>query len=471
MTSLPVGGALGLALLLTLFAVATTVTNINGEWSPWSNMATPCTKSCGGGVNLKVRSCTNPSPQGSGQLCLKMDLVSRADKEWKSFDCNTQSCWGLVWGNWGNCSVHCGKGVRTRYSMCGTDVCNGTMAKSQSEPCNDWNKTACPSPCEDMTCPQFGVCQDKSTVQEPIAICVCTMGYEMNPDKTSCIRPPPTTPTPRPIPTLAPEQKVVATVISKSASTLIIIMVSITLGLFLFLRVFTTDRVIQMNMEIALLLAHILLILPGNVNKIPVACTVISILVHFFFTACFMFMLLEALHMYSLVAYVVKKDGMFSKAQNVLVGWGMAAFVVLVCMAFQLDNYGGDYHCWLRMDTPLVYGHFIPIIIIIILTFALIEAAGAVSYKPLTGMDRTQLLSAKISQRTNLIIMPLVFSHWMVGMLSEYEQNLPLYGTFSILNGVTGVAVFLLHSSNNQQVREKLRGCYRSMCKGSAVSR
>ena len=36
-------------------------------------------------------------------------------------------------------------------------------------------------------------------------------------------------------------------------------------------------------------------------------CRIISILIHFFFTACFMFMLLESLHMYSLVAYVVKK--------------------------------------------------------------------------------------------------------------------------------------------------------------------
>ncbi|XP_068212021.1 adhesion G-protein coupled receptor D1-like [Palaemon carinicauda] len=470
MTSLPVGRPLGLALLLTLFA-ATTPVDIDGAWSPWSSMATPCTKTCGGGVHLKVRSCTNPSPQGNGKLCLKMDSVSRADKEWRSFDCNMQSCWGLVWGEWGNCSVPCGKGMRTRVSMCGDDICTETMAKTQQEPCNDWNKTACPSPCDDMTCPQFGVCKDESTEKEPIAYCICTMGYEMNPDKSSCIRPPPTTPTPRPIPTLAPEQKVVATVISKSASTLIIIMVTITLALFLFLKVFTTDRVIQMNMEIALLLAHIMLILPGEATSYPAVCTTISILVHLFFTACFVFMLLEALHMYSLVAFIVKQDGMFTKLQNTLVGWGVALFVILICIAFQLDNYGGDYHCWLRMDTPLVYGQFMPIIILIVLTFALIEAAGAVNYKPLKGIDKAQLKSAKISQRTNLIIMPLVFSHWMVGILSEYEQNLPLYGTFSILNGVTGVAVFLLHSSNNEQVRAKLQGCYRSMCKGSSISR
>lgn len=73
------------------------------------------------------------------------------------------------------------------------------------------------------------------------------------------------------------------------------------------------------------------------------ACTVVSIFIHFFFTACFMFMLLEALHMYVFVAYVVKKRGMCSRVQYVMVGWGIAAFIVLFCMCFEFDNYGGRY--------------------------------------------------------------------------------------------------------------------------------
>ena len=36
---------------------------INGGWSPWSNVATPCNVTCGGGKMLRRRSCTNPTPQ------------------------------------------------------------------------------------------------------------------------------------------------------------------------------------------------------------------------------------------------------------------------------------------------------------------------------------------------------------------------------------------------------------------------
>ena len=45
---------------------------INGGWSPWSTVATPCIReingamvdvSCGGGKMIRRRSCTNPEPQ------------------------------------------------------------------------------------------------------------------------------------------------------------------------------------------------------------------------------------------------------------------------------------------------------------------------------------------------------------------------------------------------------------------------
>lgn len=83
--------------------------------------------------------------------------------------------------------------------------------------------------------------------------------------------PPPIPPTKRPIPTLAPVQRVIATVVSKTASTILIIFVSITLITFLLLRVFTPDRVIQMNMEIALLCAHIFLMFPPTTYENPVS--------------------------------------------------------------------------------------------------------------------------------------------------------------------------------------------------------
>ena len=54
--------------------------------------------------------------------------------------------------------------------------------------------------------------------------------------------------------------------------------------------------------------------------------------------------------MYGLVASVVKNSGMLATKQNIFIGWGIPAFIILFNMCFEYDNYGGTYHCWLQMD-------------------------------------------------------------------------------------------------------------------------
>merc|ERR1719507_2488242 len=47
-------------------------------------------------------------------------------------------------------------------------------------------------------------------------------------------------------------------------------------------------------------------------------------------------MFLESLHVYAQVAYVVKKNGLLSRRQNSLVGYGIPFGVILVSLAMNL---------------------------------------------------------------------------------------------------------------------------------------
>ncbi|XP_018009977.1 adhesion G-protein coupled receptor D1 [Hyalella azteca] len=170
-----------------------------------------------------------------------------------------------------------------------------------------------------------------------------------------------------------------------------------------------------------------------------------------------MFMMLESLHMYSLVGSVVKTDGMFTPAQNLLLGWGVPAFVVLFTMCFEFHNYGGVYHCWLQMDQGINWAQQCPIYALMIIMLTLTEAAGLSDYKQLNDVNSQQMMSAKFSQRTNLLLLPLVYFHWLLGVMSEYQQNLALYSIFSILNSVLGVLVMVFHCSNNEKVRNRMK--------------
>ena len=290
---------------------------------------------------------------------------------------------------------------------------------------NIWNHTNCPDPCLTYKCPKFAKCDTLlSTEEDPVIRCSCQMGTVMKADNSSCIVPPPTTPTPRPIPTLPAETKAVTGAVTRTASTVIIAFLSVTIFIFLIFKIFDPHRIIQMCEEIALLSAHICLFPTAYGKPVPVECRVLSILIHYFFTVAFTFFLLEALHMYSMVASVVKQRGLLSTKQNIVVGWGIPAFIILFNMCFEYESYGAEYHCWLAMDTGLLYGQYIPIVMMVVVSFTLIEAAGASDDFPaLKDADEVDRTTAKISQRTLLIILPLVFASYITGTIAEYEQQ------------------------------------------------
>ena len=64
--------------------------------------------------------------------------------------------------------------------------------------------------------------------------------------------------------------KEVTTIATKSASTILIAFILITLILFAILRIFDVARVIQMNMEISIVCAHGCLVLPSSTGAVEV---------------------------------------------------------------------------------------------------------------------------------------------------------------------------------------------------------
>ena len=64
---------------------------VNGGYTQWSNWLS-CSQTCGGGQQVRTRSCTSPSPANGGLTCLQQNLGTETDIQL----CNTQACSG----NW-----------------------------------------------------------------------------------------------------------------------------------------------------------------------------------------------------------------------------------------------------------------------------------------------------------------------------------------------------------------------------------
>uniref|UniRef100_A0A665VTB7 Hemicentin-1 n=1 Tax=Echeneis naucrates TaxID=173247 RepID=A0A665VTB7_ECHNA len=108
-----------------------------GSWLPWS----PCSETCGKGMQSRVRLCNNPPPSFDGPRCEGTDTQTQVCKE---RPCPVDGKWSS-WVSWGACSVSCGGGTRQRTRLCASPApqqggrqCEGNDVHidfCNSEPC------------------------------------------------------------------------------------------------------------------------------------------------------------------------------------------------------------------------------------------------------------------------------------------------------------------------------------------------
>uniref|UniRef100_A0A672N1G9 Semaphorin 5B n=1 Tax=Sinocyclocheilus grahami TaxID=75366 RepID=A0A672N1G9_SINGR len=90
---------------------------VKGAWSCWSSWS-QCSTSCGGGHNQRSRTCSNPSPAHSGDICIGLHTEEAL--------CNTHECeggWG-AWSEWAECNEE-GLQLRTRTCEISSASCQG----------------------------------------------------------------------------------------------------------------------------------------------------------------------------------------------------------------------------------------------------------------------------------------------------------------------------------------------------------
>ena len=118
---------------------------VDGGWSLWEAW-TECTITCGNpGIQSRLRSCSNPSPEHNGEDCLG-DTMEETNCP-GVVQCPIDGNWS-VWTQWGDCDASCGsEGHISRLRNCNSPApqfngleCEGEALEENSCP----NSVPCP---------------------------------------------------------------------------------------------------------------------------------------------------------------------------------------------------------------------------------------------------------------------------------------------------------------------------------------
>ncbi|XP_068700145.1 uncharacterized protein [Montipora foliosa] len=137
---------------------------VDGNYTDWTEW-TLCDKTCGVGLMTRWRACSNPSPQYGGRDC----SLFGPDTETKSCAikdfCPNDGNWG-EWSSWSACTKSCGFGVRMRVRSCDSPSPSRDGRDCVGENTQTVNCKA--GDCCDVPIRPLGCFQDRKTSVRPL---------------------------------------------------------------------------------------------------------------------------------------------------------------------------------------------------------------------------------------------------------------------------------------------------------------
>ncbi|XP_066459512.1 adhesion G-protein coupled receptor D1 isoform X2 [Eleutherodactylus coqui] len=257
---------------------------------------------------------------------------------------------------------------------------------------------------------------------------------------------------------LSNSHKVALSSISYIGCSLSIFCLAITLVTFAILSSVSTIRNqryhIHANLSFAILVAQILLLISFRFVPGTLPCKIIAILLHFFFLSAFAWMLVEGLHLYSMVIKVFGSEE--SKHFYYYgIGWGSSLVICIVSATSALDSYGVGENCWLSLEKGAIWAFVAPALFVIVVNIGILIAVtriisriSADNYKVHRDANAFKLTAKAVA-----VLLPILGSSWIFGVLAVNEQSIIFQYMFAVFNSLQGFFIFLFHCLLNSEVR------------------
>ncbi|XP_023249745.1 adhesion G-protein coupled receptor D1 [Seriola lalandi dorsalis] len=211
---------------------------------------------------------------------------------------------------------------------------------------------------------------------------------------------------------------------------------------------------IHANLSFAILVAEILLLISTRFDPGTLPCKVMAILLHFFFLSAFAWMLVEGLHLYSMVVKVFGSEG--SKHFYYYgIGWGSPLVICVVSITSALDSYGEVDNCWLSMKNGAIWAFVAPALFVILVNIGILISVTRIISR-ISGENykvHGDANAVKLTAKAVAVLLPILGISWIFGVLAVNTHSLPFLYIFAVFNSLQGFFVFLFHCLLNSEVR------------------
>ncbi|KAM3959999.1 calcium-independent receptor for alpha-latrotoxin isoform 4-T4 [Aphomia sociella] len=221
-----------------------------------------------------------------------------------------------------------------------------------------------------------------------------------------------------------------------------------------------SDRVlIHKNLCWCLLIAEVVFMAGIDQTQDRILCGLIAGLLHYFFLAAFAWMFLEGFHLYAMLVEVFEPER--PRARWYLAGAYVApALVVLASAAAFPTGYGTSRHCWLSTDRLFVMSFVGPVALVLAANWICLSMVIYMmchhSNVSIKTKENSKLYKIRVWLHSSMILAFLLGLTWTFGLLYLTEQTVGIAYTFTILNSLQGLFIFIFHCLQNEIFQKEM---------------
>ncbi|XP_049436056.1 cadherin EGF LAG seven-pass G-type receptor 3 isoform X1 [Epinephelus fuscoguttatus] len=213
----------------------------------------------------------------------------------------------------------------------------------------------------------------------------------------------------------------------------------------------SNTRSIHSNTAAAMFLSELVFLLGVNQTEQQFLCTVVAILLHYFFMSTFAWMFVEGLHIYRM--QTEQRNINFGAMRfYYAIGWGVPAIITGLAVGLDPEGYGNPDFCWISIYDKLIWSFAGPIAIVILMNGGIFMIVAKMSCNP--SQKETKKLPVIATIRNAFLLLLVATSTWLCGLMAVNNSILAFYYIFNVLCLVQGLSVMLVFTVFNSEVKE-----------------